>query len=149
MVEDHEDIVQEAYARLVKCCRTGPVVNPRAFLFITARNLALNRIRRIGFEQRNPLNMISHYENLGTEVPSPHQAACDNESVSLLMEAIQELPPRCRQVFTLRKIYGLSQREIAERIGISINTVQVHGVLGMKKCREFFVRRGIIEEDPS
>lgn len=43
LADDPDDIVQEAYARLVDCCRTGPVVNARAFLFVTARNLALNR----------------------------------------------------------------------------------------------------------
>lgn len=146
LVDDPDDIVQEAYTRLVACCRTGPVVNARALLFVTARNLALNRIRRIGYERRDPIMLDSHFEHLGTEVPSPHQVACSNEAVSLLTEAIAALPPRCRQVFTLRKIHGLSQREIAERLGISVNTVQVQGVLGLKKCREFFERKGLLND---
>lgn len=148
LVDDPEDIVQEAYVRLVKCSRTGPIVNARAFLFVTARNLALNRIRRIGYEQGSPLLADSRFEHADTAVPSPQQAACNNEAVALLMEAIRKLPPRCRKVFTLRKIYGLSQREIAERLGISINTVQVQGVQGMKKCREFFLQKGILNDGP-
>jgi DNA-directed RNA polymerase specialized sigma24 family protein len=44
-------------------------------------------------------------------------------SLTLLTEAIQSLPARCRQIFTLRKVYGLSQAEIATRLGVSENTI--------------------------
>jgi RNA polymerase sigma-70 factor (ECF subfamily) len=64
------------------------------------------------------------------------------EDIQLLVQAIQSLPERCRQVFTLRKIYGLSQKEIAVRLGISEHTVEAQGTVGIRKCAEFFHRHG-------
>jgi RNA polymerase sigma-70 factor (ECF subfamily) len=60
----------------------------------------------------------------------------------MLIAAIQSLPERCRQVFTLRKIYGLSQKEIAQKLSISENTVEVQGAIGIRKCAEYFQRHG-------
>jgi RNA polymerase sigma factor (sigma-70 family) len=146
-VSDAEDIVQEAYSRLIRSQETGPIFNPRAFLFVTARNLALNAIRRAGYEKRSPMVADSYTETSETLIPSPHHMACSNEAIALLMQAIQELSPRCRQVITLRKIYGLSHREIADQMGISINTVKVQGAIGVNKCREFFQRKGLLNTD--
>ena len=148
-VKDPEDVVQESYARLFKYHQTGPVVNIRAFLFVTARNLALNEIRRYGYENRSVLLADSMFEHSTTALPIQNKSTCSAEEVELLMEAIQSLPKRCRQVFTLRKIYGLSQREIAERLGMSINTVQNQGVIGLRKCKEYFRKKGILSESQS
>ena len=54
--------------------------------------------------------------------------------------AIQSLPARCREVMTLRKVYGLSQKEIAARLGISACTVSAQLTVGVRKCRESFAR---------
>jgi len=59
-----------------------------------------------------------------------------------LIQAIQALPDRCRQIVTLRKIYGLSQKEVAERLAISEHTVEAQGSIGVRKCIEFFRRNG-------
>lgn len=63
-----------------------------------------------------------------------------NQELELLTEAIQTLPDRCRQIFTLRKVYGLSQRKIAEQLGLSENTVSAQLTIGVKKCMEFMLR---------
>jgi RNA polymerase sigma-70 factor (ECF subfamily) len=65
-----------------------------------------------------------------------------NQELALLTEAIQSLPARCRQIFTLRKLYGLSQREIAHRLGISESTVSNQLIIGIEKCTDFFAARG-------
>jgi RNA polymerase sigma-70 factor (ECF subfamily) len=62
------------------------------------------------------------------------------QELELLTQAIQSLPTRCRQVLTLRKIYGLSQREVAAQLGISENTVEAQGVIGLRKLAEYFER---------
>jgi RNA polymerase sigma-70 factor (ECF subfamily) len=69
-------------------------------------------------------------------------AVAHAEDLRLLTEAIRALPERCRQVLTLRKIYGLSQRETALRLGISEHTVEVQGAIGLRKCIRFFRERG-------
>lgn len=140
-VADLDDLVQNAYARLLRAHASGPIANPKAFLFITVRNLALNHLRHQGYERPagtaeiDPLSVVD--EALGVR-----EALAHREDFQLLIEAIQSLPERCRQVVTLRKIYGLSQKEVATRLGISENTVEAQGAIGLRKCIEFFRRRG-------
>ena len=57
-----------------------------------------------------------------------------------MTKAIQSLPDRCRQVFTLRKVYGLSQKEVARELGISEKTVSAQIAIGMRKCTSFVAR---------
>jgi RNA polymerase sigma-70 factor (ECF subfamily) len=63
-----------------------------------------------------------------------------SEEIEILTEAIQSLPERCRQVLTLRKIYGLSQKEIAAQLGIAEHTVEAQTAIGVRKCAAFFAR---------
>jgi RNA polymerase sigma-70 factor (ECF subfamily) len=63
-----------------------------------------------------------------------------NQELALLTEAIQSLPDRCRQIFTLRKIYGMSQKDIAARLALSEHTVSAQLTIGLHKCTEFFWR---------
>ena len=60
-----------------------------------------------------------------------------------MTQAIQSLPERCRQVLTLRKIYGLSQRQIAQQLDISENTVETQVANGMRRCAAFLARHGL------
>ena len=55
-------------------------------------------------------------------------------------EAIQSPPDHCRQIFTLRKVYGMSQPEIARQLGMSENTVSAQLTIGVKKCMAFMLR---------
>jgi RNA polymerase sigma factor (sigma-70 family) len=58
-------------------------------------------------------------------------------------DALRGLPARCRQVVTLTKIYGLTEREVAERLGVSENTVRTHVVRGMVRCTNYLRERGV------
>ncbi len=136
-----DDIVQEAYTRLLRAHAEGTVVSPKAFLFHAARNLALNQIRHRSYTHPVPLTEtdVSSVLDNGEGVP---ESVARAEDIQLLIQAIQSLPERCRQIFTLRKIFGLSQKEIAARLGASENTVEVQGSIGLRKCAEYFQRHG-------
>ncbi len=140
-VTDVDDLVQDAYSRLLRAHGSGPIANPKAFLFVTARNLALNQLRHRGYERPAGATEIDPLSVFDDALGAP-EALAHREDFQTLIEAIQSLPDRCRQVITLRKIYGLSQRETAERLGISENTVEAQGAIGLRKCIEFFRRRG-------
>lgn len=140
-VADVEDLVHDAYSRLLRAHASGPIANPKAFLFVTARNLALNRLRHQGYERPFGATEIDPLSVVDDALGAP-EALAHREDFQLLIEAIQSLPDRCRQVVTLRKIYGLSQREVAERLRITENTVEAQGAIGLRKCIEFFRRRG-------
>lgn len=142
-----DDIVQESYSRLLRAHAEGTVVSPKAFLFHAARNLALNQIRHRFYTHPSPLmdTDVSSVLDTGESVP---ESVARAEDIQLLIQAIQSLPARCRQVFTLRKIYGLSQKEIAARLGISESTVEVQGAIGVRKCAEYFQRHGDVSRQP-
>lgn len=139
---DVDDLVQECLVRVLRAREAGPVASPKGLLFTVARNLALDTVRRqkvIAFEPmtENPDSSVFKDSTDVVETISKQQ------EFALLTQAIQTLPERCRQVFTLRTAYGLSQREIAEKLGISENTVEKQMGKGIRRCTEFFAQRGL------
>lgn len=143
-IRDVDDLVQETFSRVFTAHATGPIVNPRAFLFVTARNLALNQLRHYNYECP-PLEKAPAAHSIVDEVNCPLESAARTEELEQLKLAIQSLPDRCREIITLRKIYGLSQREIAEQLGISLSTVKTQVGIGMQKCVQHFRETGFIK----
>lgn len=141
---DIDDLVQESFLRVFKAQRTSAIQSVRAFLYTTARNLALDYFRRRqivcidGVAEAEELSV--HVDEEATAIPD---AVAKNQELALLIQAIKTLPPRCRQVITLRKLYGLSQRETARRLGIAEHTVEAHVGVGVRKCGEFLARHGL------
>ncbi len=143
--DDVDDIVQEAYVRVLRARGRGELRSPKAFLFTTARNLAIDRLRLSRTARTEPLveNEALAVLDEGAGIP---ESLARNQELALLTEAIQSLPDRCRQVFTLRKVYGLSQREIAQKLGLSENTVSAQLTIGLHKCTAFMLRHRAAEE---
>lgn len=135
---DVDDIVQEAYARVLEARATTAIESPKAFLFATARNLVLARFRRQ--QAVNGQYGLAEFdlESVLDETADVPQAVARAQELELLTQAIQSLPTRCRQVLTLRKIYGLSQKDVAAQLGITENTVEAQGVIGLRKLSEYF-----------
>ncbi len=142
-LKDVDDLVQEAFSRLLKAHDSGPIVNPRAFLFVVARNLALNQLRHLRYERPQGANEVDPLSIID-EVNSPPESLASKEEFQHLIQAIQSLPERCRQVMTLRKIYGLSQKEVAKKLGISVHTVEAQGSIGLRKCIDYFRQNGYL-----
>lgn len=138
---DVDDIVQETYARLLKARSTGPIACVRGFLFVTARNFALNHLRHQRVERPPDAAQIDPFE-LPDGADASIETLAKQDDLNTLMRAIESLPERCRQVMTLRKIYGLSQNEVAARLEISEHTVEAQAAIGLRKCVEFFRRHG-------
>jgi len=139
---DVDDLVQESYARLIKAKRIGPIAYARAFLFATARNAALDLFRRRRIVSIEPMPDLSEL-NVVEDAPDAAEAACKQQELDLLAEAVRRLPERCRQVMTLRLLYSLSQKEIAERLSISEHTVKAQLAKGVRRCADFFEEHGL------
>jgi RNA polymerase sigma-70 factor (ECF subfamily) len=140
-LRDQDDLVQETYARILRAFRAGPVTNAKALLYTTARHVALDLLRReqvVSFESLddNPGPSVL------ADVPDAAEAASRGQEAELMAEAIRALPERCRRIFTLRKIYGLSYKEIAQQLGIAESTVNVQVSAGIERCRQYLLARG-------
>ncbi len=141
-VRDVDDLVQEAYARVLQVQRSQQIQSAKAYLFTTARNLALSVLRRPRIFSPQP---VTDFPALGVveEGMDVAENVSIKQEVGLLLDAIDALPARCREIFILRKLQGIPQREIAERLGLSEQTVQVQIARGAKKCAEFLRARGV------
>lgn len=132
-----EDLVQEAFVKVLKVCKERELECPKTFLFATARNLAVDQLRRKKVVEFIPLVEFDNSfvsENEG-EVS---RMLTQSQEREMLKEAIAALPNRCREVITLRKVEGLSHKEIAQRLGISSNTIQNQISVGVRKIRDHF-----------
>ena len=132
---DVDDLVQESYARLIRAKQAGRISYAKAFLFTTARNLALDLFRR---RKIIPIDAVADIsEELAAEDgPDSAETLNRQQELHLLSEAVQALPDRCRQVLTLRLLYALSHKEIAEQLGITPKTVENHVGIALRKLRE-------------
>ncbi len=137
--EEIEDLAQESYARVYQSALTARPTAPRAFLFATVRHLMADRIRR---ERVVSIQAMGDLEALNVLVDELSAERCVNahQELAQLSEALDALPPRCREVVWLRRVEELSYREIAERLGIGVKTVETHITHGMKLLAADFLR---------
>ena len=137
---DVDDLVQESYARMLRARQRETIENPLSYLFSTARNAALDLFRR----RTVPVETSAKIESVVEERPSAAETASASQDFELLQSAINALPPRCAEIMRLQKIHGLSNREIAARLQISIHTVNAQLVTGLMRCREYLKARGVL-----
>ena len=133
---DVDDVIQEALIRVLGAKEEGDLKSPKAYFFAIARNLALDHIRRskVVF---NEAIFNSEAMHLLDEAESIEETVSRNHELEILTEAIQALPERCRRVFTLSKVYGMSYNQIAQEMGITFNTVSAQIANGLSKCRKY------------
>src|SRR5690554_1142067 len=111
--DDIEDIVQETFLHSFAAARKQAIGNPRAFMVTTARNIALNHIGRAEHRLVGSLEDVleTNWEVPETSTEHRHQV---EEKFTAFCRAVARLPCACRKVFILKKVYGLSQQEIAD-----------------------------------
>ncbi len=128
-----EDVVHDAYVRVLERSSDEPIEQPRAFLYRTALNLVIDGHRRNALRQVEPLEVLDTEERFFS--PSPQVSMDHGQRLEMIQRALAELPANCRESFLLRKLEGLSHAEIAERLGVSRSVVEKHIVNAMKHCR--------------
>ena len=139
---DIDDIVQETYARLLRARETGKASLTRAYLFVVARNVALDLIRR---HQVVSIDALADIERLSVveDSPSAAETISHEQELELLADAIRALPPRCAEIVRLRRIEEYSHREIAQKLGIAESTVNAQLAIGLMRCRQYLCAHGV------
>ncbi|MBQ2873781.1 MAG: RNA polymerase sigma-70 factor [Bacteroidales bacterium] len=114
-----EDVVQECFTVLWEKLEQGAdVANRRAYLYMSVRNRCLDHLRRKGL----PTESLKPYDTYG--IIDDDDAEERSVMEAKLWTAIDSLPEKCRQVFLMSKRDGLKYEEIAEELGLSVNTVR-------------------------
>jgi len=134
-----EDIVANVFRNLWRRHREWqPLGSLRTYLLTATRNEALNTLRAI--RRRNARHQEAAREDvvpaLAAPALTPDAELAANEIGAAVERAAADLPPQCRAVFLLRWTEGLKQREIAERLGVSIKTVEMHMTRALRVIRE-------------
>lgn len=133
--ETAADVAQDAYLRLLRFAPRRSMDDPRAYLFTVAANAARDRLAR----ERVRRGVVEADGALPDAAPCPspdaEAAVLGRERLRILSEAVDALPPRCREVFLMSRLDGLANGEIARRLGISRNMVEKHIIKAMLHCR--------------
>lgn len=119
--QDFDDIMQESFLRLSQVPNPETILNPRAFLFTTASNVAVDRHRRRKTRERY-LEPVADLENLADDCLSPERHSEAQQALERFTEWLDELPEQHRHAFILYRIEGCSHAEIAVRLGISVSS---------------------------
>ncbi len=127
------DLVQDVFTRVLTSGSKGAIDDDRRILFASARNAALEYHRSENRRARLMDGIIP--EQRITHEPSPELGMEAKEALRALDRALAGLSPRCRDIFLLRRVHGLSNAEIAERQGISINSVEKHIARALRHCQ--------------
>jgi RNA polymerase sigma factor (sigma-70 family) len=140
--QDIDDVVQETYLRAVASNTSNLIRDPEAYLFRASRNIALNGMSRLykRLEVALPVEDFEYLSDLIEENPLEDEFAIKKQFAEFCL-AVSDLPMQCRKVFVLRKVYGLSQIEIAKKLGISVSTVESHITKGMMRTRQSMSKR--------
>lgn len=141
---DAENIVQDAFALLLKCQELDfSPKNPQAWLFATVKNRCLNFLRHASIMKESENSIVREYHmvmeaNLEA-LEELRDDIFENANLEqLLQDAIDSLPPRCREIFLKCRIEGKSQQETADALGVSVNTVETQIGIAYKKLKQFF-----------
>ena len=143
---DVEELLQETYARLLTAGASNEpeVRSVRAFSLTVARNVAFDWLRH---KQVVPIELVADMEAMDIldEREQVDAIVNSHQELMMLVKAVQQLPERCRQVFTLRKVYGYSQKEIAARMNISENTVEQQLIKAARHCAQALFDQPVAE----
>ncbi len=138
---DAADMTQDVFTQWLGYQDRAKVEQPRAFLFQMARNLLRDHWRRQQVRQSvHGEQSIHDPEPLCDERHDPMAAAQRLQRLEQLKVVLAELSPRRREALMLHRFEGLSQAQIAERMGISVSMVEKHIAFALLHCKQHLQR---------
>jgi RNA polymerase sigma factor (sigma-70 family) len=142
--EDIEDLVQETYVRVYALDNYQAVDSPKALLFRIAHNIAVERARRLATQATDTVADFEALTVSSTEA-APDEQIDARRRFESFCAAVDRLPPLCRRVFVLRKVYKLSHDEIAAVLSVAHSTIEKHVAKGLVRCRDYLRDEGLLD----
>ncbi len=133
---DADDVVQESYIKILRAKTRGKISSSKAFLYAVVRNTALSLLRKRKSYTETPLSEMAYLRVLDDR-PDAAELVDQQHRLEFMKDAIQQLPPRCREVMRLALLKGKSNAEIAREMDIAEKTVQVQLSIAVKRCSDY------------
>lgn len=136
-----DDLRHEIYARVLQAAMTSPPSSPKAFLFATARHLIADRARRnkvVSIELREDLDSL----NVLIDELSPERYAGTRQELLELVRAFEALPSSCRDIMWMVRVEELTQKQIAERLHLTVRAVEKRIAHGLRLLRQALLEQG-------
>lgn len=137
-----DDVIQETCYRILVMPDLGHVRTPKPFVFRTAKNIVLDRIRRDAVVSIETMANLDELEIADT-APSPDRVVFAREELKWVFGLISNLPDRCKSVFRARRVHGMSQNETAETLGLTDSVVEHEMMRGMRLMSEMISKHGM------
>jgi RNA polymerase sigma-70 factor (ECF subfamily) len=134
--DEHADIRQETYARVFESARKNRPQMPKAFLFATARHLMADRIRRERIVSIKA-GGESDFLNVLVDEMTPERRVSGTEELTKLARALDRLPPKCRQIFWLRRVQDIPQKQLADRFGVTEKAIEKQLTAGTRLVTQY------------
>lgn len=131
--QEAKEVAQESYVRLLKLDSPGAVSYLRAFLFKTASNLAIDRLRARRYRER-PAS-LEFFESV-PDACTPEREVGGVQEIALLSQLLQQLPAKCRYAFVENKFHGSEPSVIAKELGVSVRMVRNYIERALVHCGE-------------
>jgi RNA polymerase sigma factor (sigma-70 family) len=142
--DEWPDLRQDLYVRLYEsAARGGLPAHTPAYVFACARNLLIDHARRAQVVSIDAVAELEALPDLPSDDFTPERLAGARSELRLLQAALDDLPPRCREAVMLRKIEGLSQKQIALRMSIAEGTVEKQITLGIRALAQALMSQGV------
>lgn len=125
------EVAQEAYVRMLNLAEPGAIGFLRAFLFRTAANLAVDRMRADS-RARHARNSVLLEELIETRTPERYTVGA--QEIARLRECVGSLPPKCRYAFLLYRVQGVAIDEVARRMGLTERMVHLYVRRALEAC---------------
>jgi RNA polymerase sigma factor (sigma-70 family) len=145
---DIDDIVQETYTRLVAAESVAHVLDARSYTFQIAGSVVIDHLRRRKVVSISSVPDLDYLEVI-SDAPSPEREVIARDELQRLAGMIAQLPGKVRDVFILRRVHDLSQREVAQRLGIAESTVEKHMSRGFLIMLDLWEHGGKAPAHPS
>lgn len=133
--ETAADLTQDAFIRLSEQVGRSRIANFRAYLFSSVRNLLVDHLRREKHRKGEDVDS-EQLETLGEASPSLEREVIAQQELERMQQVVQTLPQRCREVFLLSRLEGLTYEQIGERLGISPKTAFSHMVRALELIKQ-------------
>lgn len=138
---DVDDVIQEMYARMLSAPALDTISYPRQYAIQVARGIVIDHVRR---SQAVPMTTGEDLDALDIATPDPgiEERLAYREDIAQIVKALARLPKVCRDTLILRRVMGMSQKEAAQRLGVTEKVIEHSMARGVQQLVKVFGRGG-------